>query len=155
MSFDPNHEQQYGELQEHVRQAVMLSPELFAEVTARACLRFQACPAHAQGKVRVLVDTGARLDAALALLTLELPQWKLRRLVYESGEWLCTLSQRPELPIEIDDVIEAVHDNAPLAILSALIEASHLNVTSGQTRPTSVPRIGALQGHMVCCDDFA
>jgi hypothetical protein len=151
MSFDPNHEQQYDELQERLRQARMVSSELFAEV----CLRFQACPARAQGKVKVLADTGAWLDAVLALLTLELPHWKLRRLVYESGEWLCTLSQRPELPIEIDDVIEAVHESAPLAILSALIEASHLNVTTRQARPTSVPRIGAMHGDVVCCDDFA
>ena len=28
--------------------------------------------------------------AALALVELELPAWKLRRLIYEDGEWLCS-----------------------------------------------------------------
>jgi len=155
MPFDPDHEQQFGELQTHLRHAQAVSPELFAEVMARACLRLRACPAPLQDRLKVLINIGAWLDASLALLALELPRWKLRRLAYDSGQWFCTLSQCPGLPIEIDDVIEAVHESAPLAILSALVEAWHLNVTNGQARPTSVPRIGVAQGHMVCCDDFA
>jgi hypothetical protein len=38
---------------------------------------------------------GAWTEAAFALIALELPLWRVRRLVYEDGEWLCSLSHQP------------------------------------------------------------
>jgi len=32
-------------------------------------------------------------DAALALIDLELPQWQVRRIAYDAGEWHCALSR--------------------------------------------------------------
>ena len=51
-------------------------------------------------RIRRLVDDKAWTEAALALLELELPAWKLRRLAFEDGEWFCSLSTRPSCPIE-------------------------------------------------------
>ena len=45
---------------------------------------------------------GACTEAALALLELEMPNWTIRRLVNEGGEWLCSLSRRPWVPTEFD-----------------------------------------------------
>lgn len=70
-----------------------------------------------------LAAVGAWTEAALALLELEQPEWKLRRLAHEDGEWFCSLTRRPGLPIELDDAAEARNALLPLAILDALAEA--------------------------------
>src|SRR5215471_2467367 len=67
----------------------------FCDVIARACQRLRAHPASAKAKLDALIAAGAWIDAALALLELELPQWTLRRLVYDDGEWHCSLSKHP------------------------------------------------------------
>ena len=56
-----------------------------------------------------LIEAGAWADAAIALVRLELPNWSLRRLVYEDGEWLCSLSRQPNLPIFLDEPGEGSH----------------------------------------------
>jgi hypothetical protein len=43
-------------------------------------------------RIDQLIKAGAWSDAALTLIELELPAWKVRRLVYEDGEWFCSLS---------------------------------------------------------------
>jgi hypothetical protein len=69
-----------------------------------------------------LVQASAWTDAALALIDLELPQWQLRRLIYDGGEWHCALSRQRELPDWLDGSIESKHMDLALAILSALVE---------------------------------
>jgi hypothetical protein len=51
-----------------------------------------------------LIKIGAWVDIALTLIELELPGWKLRRLIREDGEWFCSLSQQPNLPATLDDM---------------------------------------------------
>ena len=70
-----------------------------------------------------LIGSQAWTEAALALVEHELPLWKLRRLVFEEGVWLCTLSKQRNLPIWLSDDAEASHESLPLAILAAFIEA--------------------------------
>jgi hypothetical protein len=36
-------------------------------------------------------------------------QWRLRRMVYDGGEWYCALSRQPELPEWLDHPIQANH----------------------------------------------
>jgi hypothetical protein len=74
-----------------------------------ACTRL---PAGKAARIDQLIDAGAWNDAALALIELELPAWKLRRLVYEDGEWLCSLSRQPNLPLALDDTADARHEVA-------------------------------------------
>jgi hypothetical protein len=50
-------------------------------------------------RVNQLIEAGAWADATLAMVELELPYWNLRRLVHEDGEWLCSLSKQPNLPV--------------------------------------------------------
>src|SRR5690349_16608275 len=54
-----------------------------------------------------LVVAGAWTDASLALVTIALPGWSLRRLVYDGGAWICSLSAQPNLPESLDDTVEA------------------------------------------------
>src|SRR5262249_55872534 len=77
----------------------------------------------AQARVIRMIESGACADATLALLELELPQWRLRRLIREDDEWHCSISKQLGLPAELDDMAEASHESLPLAILSPLVEA--------------------------------
>jgi hypothetical protein len=74
-------------LEAQLRRAQALTPELISDVTAEACVCFAARGGTAKQRINRLIDAGAWTDTALALLELELPQWKLRRIVYEDGEW--------------------------------------------------------------------
>ena len=91
-------------------------------------------------------------EAALALLELEMPNWKIRRLVNEGGEWLCSLSRRPAVPTEFDDMAEARHAVLSLAVLRALLEARRVNGAEAISTPADVP-LGATT--RFCCDNFA
>jgi hypothetical protein len=155
MLFNANHERSIGALREHLRRAPAITPELVSDVIAEARERFQSCHPAAKASVEQLILSGAWVDAIFALLELELPQWKLRRLAYDDGEWYCSLSRQRGLPAELDEMAEAVHENLPLAILSALVEARHASRTAGDARPRSVPQVRSAQGHPVCCDNFA
>src|SRR5215471_7125886 len=121
MLFDPNYEQTLAGLQRHLRGCQAITPKLMRDVMARPCLRSQTYPAATKTKIDALIETGAWIDTALALLKLELPQWTLRRLVCDDGEWHCTLSKQPWLPLDLDDSVEAVHAIPALAILCAMV----------------------------------
>src|SRR5262245_54462469 len=93
MTFDPTHEVHLRELQQTLPRAHTITPALMADVIARACPRLQSQHRTAKAGVIRLVESGAFADATLALLELELPQWKLRRLIREDDEWHCSLSK--------------------------------------------------------------
>src|SRR5262245_9302356 len=155
MSFDRNHEEVVRALQEQLRCARTITPELMAEVIARACPRLRAQQRSAKARVIRLIESGACADATLALLELELLQWKLRRLIREDNEWHCSVSKQLGLPAEFDDMAEANHESLPLAVLSAFIEARLHSLTAGASRPQSVPQVCPTQGYVICCDNFA
>ncbi len=100
---------------------------------------------------------GAWTDAALTLVALELPAWRMRRLVYENGEWLCSLSLQPNLLAGLDDSVDVVHEELPLAVLRALVEARRRSAAAQQAEPVvSQLRPAAPQmSTIVCCDNFA
>ena len=154
MLFDPKHEERLGRLEEQLRRAQAITPELMSDVIAEACVRFAAHGAAAKARVNRLIESGAWTDATLALVELELPQWKLRRLVYEDGEWLCSLSRQPQLPLGLDELAEASHEILPLAILIALVQARRAAAAS-TTGVTAVPQVRPVAGYAVCCDNFA
>jgi hypothetical protein len=86
-----------------------------------------------------------------------LPQWKLRRLVYEDGAWLCSLSQQWNLPDWLSDSAQARHESLPLAVLNAMLEADQCDalpprpaISVPQCRPESV-----VPAEITCCDNFA
>jgi len=155
MTFDPDHEEHLRELQHELHRAHTMTPRLMADVIARACPRLQAQQQAIRTTVIRLIESGAFADAALALLDLELPQWKLRRLIREDDGWHCSLSKQLGLPAEFDEMAEANHESLPLAILSAFVEARHRSFTAREARPNSVPQIRPTQGYAICCDNFA
>ena len=150
---DPKHDDRLARLEEQLRRAEAVTSELISDVIAVACVRFGTLGAATTVKVKWLIEAGAWTDAILALLELELPQWKLRRLVKDDGEWFCSLSKQLGLPLGYDEVAEATHDSLPLAILIALLQARHATVSA--TGVTTVPQVRSVTGCVVCCDNFA
>lgn len=144
-----------GDLADRLRNAAKTDASLVAEVIDAACRRFPSLGRREKtSHLEQLVQSGAWLDAALALIDLELPLWQIRRLAYDDGEWYCALSRERELPDWLDQSIETRHGDLSLAILSAFVEAQR--TSQPESRP-SVPvvRCSAPDLHdPVCCDSF-
>jgi hypothetical protein len=141
-------------LDEELRRARELQRGLFYKVISAGCTRIPLLSKLGRaGHVDQLANAGAWTDVALALIALELPAWKVRRLLYENGEWLCSLSRQPNLPIALDDAAEAGHEALPLAILRAFIEARRRSNRKTELTPEA-PKSGRAPGLVLCCDNF-
>jgi hypothetical protein len=143
-------------LGDRLRDAHAVTPTLIADVIREACRRF---PSQGQAarteRVEQLIRLGAWTDAALALIDLELPQWQVRRLAYDDGEWYCALSRQRELPDWLDQSVEGRHADLALAILSAFIEVQR---NSSPSSKPSVPAAGRSESaayEPLCCDSFS
>jgi hypothetical protein len=139
-----------------LRDAPAVTAELLSEIIRKACRRF---PSQGQrdrtARIEQLIATGAWMDAILALIDLELPQWQIRRIAYDGGEWLCALSRAPELPEWLDQPIEAHHDDLPLAILSAFVDAQRISAPSSRTSVPATPREASQLYQPICGGNFA
>jgi hypothetical protein len=152
MLFDPKQEDRFDRLIDQLRFAPALTPDLISHVIVDACTRL---PAVTATRIDQLIEAGAWTDATIALIELELPAWKLRRLVYEDGEWLCSLSRQPNLPVALDDTADASHEVLPLAILSAFVEARRRANAMPETSLRIVPQVRRTSGYAICCDNFS
>jgi hypothetical protein len=155
MAFAADYAVLYDRLDEELRFAPRPTPDLFAKIVGGACSRIAVLnKSEKAAQIDRLIKSNAWTDAALALLELELPAWKLRRLVYESGEWICSLTLRPNMPPTLDDTIDASHELMPLAILSAFVQARRSTDGTRQLVP-AVPTVQSAMDQPVCCDNFA
>ena len=154
MLFYPKYEEQLGVLEERLRRPHALTPDLMSDVIANACTRFAAHGPAPNARVNQLIEAGAWTDATLAMIEVEMPYWTLRRIVNEDGEWLCSLSKQPNLPVTLDDTADASHQVLPLAILGALLEARRQTEVMRETGSQAVPQVRPTSGYAVCCDNF-
>jgi len=146
----------FDRLDEQLRSAPQPAQNLFANIIGSVCTRIPVLSYTAKAdRLARLVETGAWTDAALALIELELPAWSVRRLVRESGEWLCSLSRQPNIPPEIDDGVDAVHEVLPLAVLRAFVEARRRCIVASETTVFAVPQLQPAASHFVSCDNYA
>jgi hypothetical protein len=144
-------------LEELLRGAAAVTPKLVSEVITQACPLLNASNFFQSAiGVRRLIEAQAWTDVALTLIGLEMPQWKLRRLVYDEGEWFCSLSRHWQVPDWLDDAVEAHHEVLPIAILMAFIEAHQMRSAERSLHMVPQVRSESLDsGYPVCCDDFA
>jgi hypothetical protein len=149
-------QQSAAELTDQLRDASGVTVELMANVISKACRRFPSA-GQSEKTVRIerLIHSGAWTDAALALLDLELPQWQLRRIAYEQGEWYCALSRQRELPDWLDQSIEGRHADLALAMLGAFLEAQRITAPSNRTSVPAVTRDATPLYVPLCSDNFA
>jgi hypothetical protein len=146
------------DLQTDLSQARVPTAELFVMVAAEACTRIIAGSGTVKSaRIGRLMTAEAWTETALALLDLELPQWRLRRLVFEDGGWFCSLSRQWKLPDWLDDTVETRHESLPLAILGAIVAARRCGETEKRSSACSVPRcaIELNRDATVCCDNFS
>ena len=134
------------EISDRLRDAHAVTVDLIAEVVRQT---------RKSARIERLIGSEAWTDVALALIELELPQWQVRRIAYDGGEWYCALSRRRELPEWLDPSIETHHSDLSLGILGAFVEA--LRLTTPRSRPSvpAVPRDANPHYVPVCCDNFA
>ena len=145
-----------GALDDRLRDASAVTPELMSQIIDETCRRYP--PIRRTRKslgIEQLIQSGAWTDAAFALIDLELPQWQVRRLVYDEGEWHCALSRQRELPEWLDQSIEACHADLPLAILTAFVDARRIDTPSTITSVPTAPRHADMLCGPVCYDSFA
>jgi hypothetical protein len=73
-----------ADLGDRLRDASVASAALLREVIGKACHRFAPeVPTARTERIERLIAMNAWTEAALALVELELPQWRVRRIVYE------------------------------------------------------------------------
>jgi hypothetical protein len=156
MLFDPKHEMSLERLAREARLAPTPTHDLLSKLTRGACPRLQLL--RVTGKAAHLdrlIEAGAWTDAAIALIAAELPGWQLRRLVYEDGEWLCSLSRQPNLPMELDDTADASHEVPALAILCAFVEARRRVDSERKAATATAPQMAPPAEQPICLDNFA
>src|SRR5438445_3489114 len=128
-------------LDDRLRDAHGVTAELLSDIVSESCRRFPCNGGNAKAaRVERLIQSKAWTDAALALIDLELPQWQVRRLAYDEGEWYCALSRERELPNWLDQPIESRHADLALAILRAFVEAQRVSTPPSRTSVPSAPR---------------
>jgi hypothetical protein len=144
-----------AELGDRLRNAYAMTADFLSDIIRQTCRRF---PSDGQGnktaRVQRLIESGAWTDAALALIDLELPQWQVRRIAYDEGEWHCALSRQRELPEWLDQSVEARHADLALAILSAFVETQRISAPSSRPSVPAVRRDANPLYEAVCSDNF-
>ena len=145
-----------AELGDRLRDAYAVTAEFLSDIIRQTCRRFPSAGQSGKtARIERLIQSGAWTDAALALIDLELPQWQIRRIAYDQGEWHCALSRQRELPDWLDQSVEARHADLALAILSAFVEVQRISA------PLSRPSVPAVRPDTnplyepVCSDNFA
>jgi hypothetical protein len=156
MFLHSNRSEQLATLAEHVSAADEATSELFSEIVVATSRRLWT-PGEAAKAARLhdLIEAGALTQAALSLIELELPLWKLRRIAYDEGEWHCAMSRQRELPEWLDQAVEARHASLTLAILGAYIETVGQTELSREPNRPSVPQASAQQYQPLYCENFA
>jgi hypothetical protein len=129
---------------------------LISVVIEAACRRFPSVgQSEKTARIERLIASEAWTDTVFALIELELPQWQVRRIAYDEGEWHCALSRERELPEWLDQSIESHHPDLPLAILSAFVDAQRISSPSTRTSVPIVQRDANALYEPLCSDNFA
>jgi hypothetical protein len=144
------------ELGDRLRDACCVTAEFLSDIIHATCRRFPpAVQNPGSAHIERLIESHAWTDAALALIDLELPQWQVRRLAYDDGEWYCALSRQRELPDWLDQSIETRHADLALAILSAFVEARRVSTSAPRTGVPTVPQAATAWYEPMYSDNFA
>jgi hypothetical protein len=153
MLFRPDRLERLAWIADQVRFSTRPSTNLVSAIASEVSRDDTDGSAPISANIARMITAGAWTDTALALIAGELPQWKLRRLAYDDGEWHCTLSPLREFPEWLDDGIETHNEDLALALFHGLVEAAQQQPV--KTRPPTAPRIRIKQHNPICCDNFA
>jgi hypothetical protein len=145
-----------AETTERTRDIPKATTALFRKTIEATCRRFPSLGETAKtARIERLLGADALAEAALALIDLELPQWQVRRIAYDGGEWYCALSRDRELPDWLDRSVQAHHQDLALAILVAFVEAQAATAPLSQASVPTSRREANLLYVATSCDNFA
>src|ERR1700722_6865207 len=146
----------FDALSNRLRDADTVTAKLMSEFVAATCRRYPSVGRIAKtARIERLIGSQAWTDAPLALIDLELPQWQVRRIADDEGEWHCALSRAREIPEWLAQSIETRHADLPLAVLSAYLDARCVRAPSPRTSVAIVLRDANAFYTPFCCDNFA
>ena len=141
-------------LTDRLRDAHVATAEFLSDIITDTCRRFPAKRSFEADRFEQLVQAQAWTDAALALIEFDLPQWQVRRLVYDGGEWFCTLSRQREMPDWLDQALESHHADLALAILDAFSQAKRISAPENRASVPAPPSVTPLF-EPICSENFA
>jgi hypothetical protein len=147
----PGNHDDAADLPDRLRDAKAVTSELLSRVIASAHRRF---PSAGQREKTAQIERLIASEAWTDAVGIELPQWKVRRIAYDEGEWHCALSRERELPDWLDQSIEAHHPDLALAMLCAFVDARLAGVPSSQASVPAVPYDASRSCAPLCCDNF-
>ena len=145
----------FDQLEDRLRDAHAVTAELVSEAIGEKCRRFPSAETEKTARIERSIQSAAWTDATFALIDLELPQWQVRRIAYDGGEWHCALSRERELPEWLDQSIETRHANLSLAILTAFVAAQRITTPSSRTSVPTAPYAASGLYDPVLSDNFA
>lgn len=155
MLFHLTFAERLGRIAGRLQSTDAVTAGLVSEIVSECCARL---PVSGQGRasahLRELLEAGAWTDAVVMLIDIELPRWRLRRLVYDEGEWHCALSLQRDLPEWLDQAVEVSHCELSLALLKAFIEAKRRDNETVEDFGGPGPAASPLP-YQVCCENFA
>lgn len=144
-----------AELGQRLRNADAVTVEIMSDLIGQTCWRLPSLgQSEKSARLERLLQSQAWTDAALALIDLELPQWQLRRIAYDEGEWHCALSRQRELPEWLDSAVEARHADLALALLGAFTEAQRIGTSASRTSVPAVRQDAGTLFEPVLCDNL-
>jgi hypothetical protein len=136
--------------------ATVVTLDHIRHVISDSCTRLPALKkAGKANRIDRLIENGAWCDAVLSLIELEIPAWNVRRIAHEDGEWFCSLTRQPNMPIDLDDTADGRHRELPLAILRAFLEARGRTSAVHDPDTPFVPEVRPARSSTICCDNFA
>ncbi|MBW7972067.1 hypothetical protein [Bradyrhizobium sp. BR 10289] len=143
-------------LGDRLRHTQAVTRPLMLEIIDKSCRRVPLLgQSERAARLSHLIDAEAWTDAALTLMELELPRWRVRRIAYDEGEWHCALSRERELPDWLDAAVEGCHGDLALALLSAFVEVQALAVEASRPSvPTVRPALDPLY-QPAACENFS
>jgi hypothetical protein len=135
--------------------ADQMSPELWTALIADTCKRMSTTAATiGAARLQRLAADGAWIDAALALLDIELSGWTPRRIAFDGNEWHCALAQDQRLPEWLDHAVEASHHDMALAMAKAIVATVRECATRPARRRATVPQLRGEAPNYLCCENF-
>jgi hypothetical protein len=124
------------DLKRQIDWASAVTPALMHAVVEATCGPMTEDTAGRTTAIWRFIRAEAYVDAALALIDAVAPEWRVRRICHEDGQWWCALN--PGQPVYWDgDEVDESHPVMALAILKAFVTALH-RIRSGAEPPVSL-----------------
>jgi len=152
MLYQPEYAERLAALANRLGEVAQADEAAFQDILRISAKSGSCVGTVAETNLRKLISCEAWTEAALASIDALAPNWKLCRLIYDGGEWFCSLSSYRNMPDWLDQMIECRHQDLSLSILIAVVEAVRNEEIKQSAQPPRRVRIKTET--LVLCEDF-